>query len=440
MNLAETLGLVSVILLSVVLLMTMFIMFKGRSHGNYGTEFDKMEHSLSNQVDDLRTSVTKALYESMMDFNKEVNKQLLETNDKSSENITEFRLNINKELVAFQEKINSKLTFDFKGLTDALDQKMTSINQKVEDRLALGFKETNLTFIQIAERVKVIDDAQKKIESLSNEMIGLQNILSNNQARGSFGEYQLNQLLYSVFGDNDKLYQTQYTIKEQKGKQESVRADAVIFMPKPNKMIALDSKFPFSSYSKLFDNKDLSKEEEAKLIQSFGAEVKKHITDISSKYIISGVTAEYALMFVASDGILALLHSKLLNVIEYARTKFVTIVSPTTLIPLLSSFKAVAIDYERSKYTAEINQQLLMLNKEFQIFEKDWDKLNNSIQGLTKQSSSVNTRVEKITSKFGRIKNVDFLDEKSENEEKEPDIEDENLEESEGSGEIGDMQ
>jgi len=408
MNLAEIFGLISIVLLTLVLLTTGFILFRNTGAAANLDGFEKLERTLSNQVDDLKTSVTKTMYESMLEFNKAVNQQLLDTNDKSAENITEFRLNINKELVAFQEKINAKLTVDFKGLTDALDQRMSTINQKVDERLSQGFDRTNQTFVQIAERVKVIDDAQKKIEGLSNEMIGLQNILSNNQARGSFGEYQLSQLLYSVFGENDKLYRLQYTIREPKGKQESVRADAVILMPEPTKMIAIDSKFPFSAYSKLFDNKELSKDEETKLIQTFGAEVKKHITDIAAKYIISGTTAEYALMFVASDGILSLLHSRLTNVVEYAREKAVTIVSPTTLIPLLSSFKAVAIDYARSQYTAEINRQLMLLNKEFQIFEKDWQKLVNNIKGLSKQSESVNFRVEKITKKFGRIKNVDF--------------------------------
>ncbi|MBU1145555.1 MAG: DNA recombination protein RmuC [Firmicutes bacterium] len=413
MTTPEILGLISVIFGAVSVGLLFIIFLRKHKESPMNSNLDALENSLTKQVDELKMTITKSLFESMFEFNKQVNHQLLDTSQKSSDNITEFRLNVNKELVGFQEKINEKLTVDFKSLTDTIDQKMYKINEKVEERLTKGFSDTNQTFLQIAERVKVIDDAQKKIESLSNEMIGLQNILSNNQARGSFGEYQLNQLLYSVFADNDKLYQTQYTIKEQRGKQESVRADAVVFMPQPNKMIAIDSKFPFSSYSKLFDNKELSKEDELKLIQNFGAEVKKHITDISSKYIISGVTADYALMFVASDGILALLHSKLTNVIEYARNKYITIVSPTTLIPLLSSYKAVYIDHERSKYANEINLQLLMLNKEFKQFGSEWNKLNSNIQNLTKQSDSVNIRVEKINSKFSQIKNVDFLDEEN---------------------------
>lgn len=411
MQLPEILGLITSIFgfISLLILIVLLVQ-KQTKNDSQKEDFSSLTDTLKHQVDDVQREITKSLFESMTSFNQNVNQQLLDTNQKSNESITEFRINVNKELVSFDEKIREKLSKEFQTLTDSLQQKMVLINEKVDERLSKGFSETNLTFVQIAERVKVIDEAQKKIEGLSNEMIGLQNILSNNQARGSFGEYQLNQLLFSVFGENQNLYMTQYTIKESKGKQDSVRADAVVFMPEPNGMIAIDSKFPFSSYSKLFDNQSLSKEDEEKLIQAFGNEVKKHITDIANKYIIPGVTSDYALMFVASDGILSLLHSKLTRIVEYARDKRVTIVSPTTLIPLLSSYKAVTIDYERSKYTQEINKQLLMLNKEFRLFGDEWNKLNNNIVNLTKQSVSVNTRVEKIQSKFGQIKNVDFIE------------------------------
>ncbi|HPF42040.1 MAG TPA: DNA recombination protein RmuC [Bacillota bacterium] len=408
MSLPEILGLISVILLTIILVGIAYLVFRRHPKDDGFAGMDRLETDLSKQVGDLKDTFMKTMFESMRTFSSDVNKQLLETSTKTTGNMADFQVKVNQELASFQEKINTKLTGDFTGLTNSIDQRMNAINAKVEERLSQGFKDTKETFVQIAERVKVIDDAQKKIEELSGEMIGLQNILTNNQARGSFGEYQLNQLLFSVFGENDKLYQTQYTIKEQKGKKEAVRADAVIFLPKPNNLVAIDSKFPFSSYSKLFDNDELTKEDEDKLIQSFGHEVRKHITDIADKYIVPGVTAEYALMFVASDGILALLHSRLTNVIDYARSKAVTIVSPTTLIPLLSSYWAMVIDYEQSRYAAEIKKQLGLLSGEFQKFGSDWEKLNRGIDQISRQSRSVNDHVEKITSKFDKIQMVDL--------------------------------
>lgn len=391
-----------------ILVILIIDLFRKKKPDNNLEEINRLNADISSRIGELKEAVSLSIFESIMKFNDQVNAKLMDNNQKSAENITAFRISVNSELAGFQEKISMRLNTSFQGLNDAIEKRMGLINEKVEDRLSKGFIETNQTFLQIAERVKVIDDAQKNIQGLSNEMIGLQKILTNNQSRGSFGEYQLNQLLYSVFGENKKLYDIQYTIPEARGKREKVRADAVVFMPAPNGMIAVDSKFPFSAYAKLFDNKELSKEEEEKTIQLFGADVKKHITEIAAKYIIPGITADYALMFVASDGILALLHSKLTNVVEYARAKNITIVSPTTLIPLLSSYRAVSIDYERSKYTAEINRELLNLNKEFEKFNADWMRLNENIQKLTKQSFDVNSRVEKITTKFGRIKNVDL--------------------------------
>ena len=345
----------------------------------------------------------------MLKFSNDVNDQLRKQTDMSNDNIADFRVNVNKELVGFQKTISEAITKDFRSLNDSIEKKMVDINEKVEVRLKDGFVETNKTFLEIAKTVQVIDDAQKKIESLSEEMIGLQNILSNNQARGSFGEYQLNQLLFSVFGENDRLYKTQYTINTTK--TEIVRADAVVFMPNPYGMIAIDSKFPYSSYSKLFENKDLTQEEEKKILSDFLNEVKKHITDISKKYIVPGTTTDYALMFVPSDGILALLHSKLTSAVEYARDKRITIVSPTTIVPLLSSYRAIDIDYRRSKYTQEINAQLQKLNREFKGFEGEWSKLNRTIDSLKKHGDSVNSRVEKMTTKFHQISEVDFLNE-----------------------------
>ena len=224
----------------------------------------------------------------------------------------------------------------------------------------------------------------------------------------------MNQLLFSMYGENDKLYQTQYTIREQRGKSESVRADAIIFMPEPNGHICIDSKFPYSSIKAIFDTTELSKEEEDKIIQVFGTDVKKHITDIASKYIISGITADYALMFVPSDAILSILHAKLTNVVEYARTKNITIVSPTTLIPLLSSFKAVRIDFERNKHIAKIRKELLGLNKDFLKFVEDWDKLTVAMDSISRHSSAIDKDVKKITTKFDRIKDVEFIETEAE--------------------------
>ncbi|MCK4551415.1 MAG: DNA recombination protein RmuC [Tenericutes bacterium] len=408
-DLQDVLGVLGIILsIIIIVLLTLFLQ-KKNSNPNEG--LSEVEDSIIDRVGDVEKSLTKSIYESMIKFNSEVNEQLRKQTDLSNDNITEFRLNVNKELVNFQSKINKDLSQDFRSLNENIEKRMSSINEKVEERLTKGFIDTKETFVEIEKRFAVIVHAQEKIQNLSKDILGLQNILSNNQARGAFGEYQLNQLLFSVFGENNKLYQTQYTFK--KGAKETVRADAVVFMPQPHGMIAIDSKFPYSAYAELFDNKDLTKERELELIRNFKAEVKKHITDVSKKYIVAGETTDYALMFVPSDGILALLHSKASTVVEYARDKNITIVSPTTIVPLLTSFQTIVIDYERSKHMKEIIDQLKKLKSNFRIFGEDWNKLNRTIDTLRKDRDKVNTRVEKLTDKFNDIDNVSFIENQS---------------------------
>lgn len=372
---------------------------------NFALDRKKSKNNMEIQTDlkRMETSISSLLNSSLIDMANKVNNQLLSSGDLANRNISELKEKLYQTINDFQERMNNRFNFEFKELKSTIDQRITSINLIVEERFEKGFKEANTTFIDIAKRVEVIDEAQKNIQLLSQEMISLKNILSNNQARGAFGEYQLSQLLQSVFGVNDRLYQMQYTLKED---AENVRADAVVFMPKPNGMIPIDSKFPYSSYSQLFDNKELTKEEEQKIIAAFGQDVKKHINDISKKYIIPPLTTDYAFMFVPSDGILTLLHSKLVNIVEYAREKNVTIVSPTTIIPLLSSFKAFIIDSERNKYTSLITEELIKLSKEFNRFGDDWLKLSRAIDSVKKNSDQVNTRVEKIHNRFHDIKNV----------------------------------
>jgi DNA recombination protein RmuC len=396
----EILIIVNTVLLGVVLI--------GQWTTKKAKEYAPNDVKMKEALNGLEKNFRSEIQQSFLRFNTSLTEQLISLQKQSGEDISEFRLKVNDNLIGFQEKMTDRFNQEFKTLTQAFQTQMSQINHKVEERLDKGFRDANATFIDIARRVEVIDHAQKNIKKLSEEMVSLQTILSNNQSRGAFGEYQLNQLLASVYGQNNQLYQTQYTIQTD---QKSVRVDAVVFMPKPNAMIAIDSKFPYASYAKLFSKEGVSKEEEQSLISQFGREVKKHITDVSIKYISPPQTTDYAIMFVPSDGILSLLHAKLQNVVQYAREKNVTIVSPTTIVPLLSSFKAFVIDYERSKNMEKINQELMKLGRDFKLFDQEWKKLNRAIQTVKKDSDTMDSRIDKMTSKFEQIKDVGVIEE-----------------------------
>lgn len=405
MILSEILSLIAGVLSFIGIILLIVLLYLNKK----SNKMEDFDDNFKDNINVLEKNLAKEITDAMIKFNNLINEKLQDTSEKSKDNITDFRLNVNKQLVEFQEKISEKFNNEFKALSNTVDSRMNSINEKVEDRLSKGFENTNETFTKIVERVSKIGEAQKEIESLSKEMVSLQNILSNNQARGAFGEFQLEQLLSSLFGDSQykELYQTQYTIKQKNSK--TVRVDAIVDLPGSNGKIAIDSKFPYSSYSKLFAKKELTETARSKLLSEFSREVKKHITDISSKYIVPNVTADYALMFVPSDGILTLLHSELTNVVEYAREKRITIVSPTTLIPLLTSYRSMYADYTHSKNAEIIKEQLKNLGKDFKIFGDEWQKLTNAINSLKQKSDKVDSRVYKIANNFEQISSANTI-------------------------------
>ena len=305
----------------------------------------------------------------------------------------------NQKLERFQTNIIETMTKRFESINLQLGEKMKEINQKVEDKLKEGFQGTSETMAQVRERLKVIDEAQKNMESLSKDVVSLRSIMEGNQTRGQYGEYQLNMVLHNVFGDTVGCYQEQYTIK--KGKDGDVRADAVVFMPEPNKMICIDSKFPFQDYERLMKEENIENKEEYK--RQFAAAVKKHITVIKDKYIIEGKTAPEALIFIPNDGVFAYIHQELQDVVDYARDKRVILTSPSTLPAILVTINMVRIESERAKNVKEISKQLDFLGRQFNQFSKEWETFSRQLETATRSREKLDTRVNRITTKFDAI-------------------------------------
>ena len=319
----------------------------------------------------------------------------------------------NQKLERFQTNIIETMTKRFESINLQLGEKMKEINQKVEDKLKEGFQGTSETMAQVRERLKVIDEAQKNMESLSKDVVSLRSIMEGNQTRGAYGEYQLNMVLHNVFGDTVGCYQEQYTIKKVKD-GDDVRADAVVFMPEPNKMICIDSKFPFQDYERLMKEEDESNKEEYKRL--FANAVKKHITVIKDKYIIEGKTAPEALMFIPNDGVFAYIHQELLDVVDYAREKRVILTSPSTLPAILVTINMVRIEAERAKNVKEISKQLDALGKQFTLFSNEWTQLSRQLDTATKTREKLDSRVSRITNKFDAISTNSDIEEIEEKE------------------------
>lgn len=310
----------------------------------------------------------------------------------------------NEKLERFQNNINQSINTRFDALNKQMDDKLAEINKKVDEKLADGFKGTNEAVTQVRERLQAIDAAQKNLENLSKDMVGLKQVLEGNQSRGQYGEYQLSMVLNNVFGDTIGCYQEQYTMKKVKDGAD-VRADAVVFLPEPNKMICIDSKFPFADYQRVFEA--VSDEEREKLTKEFGSAVKKHITAIKDKYIVEGKTAPEAMMFIPNDGVFAFVHHNLQEVVNYAREQKVILTSPSTLPPMLVTINMLRIEVERAKNAKELSKNLTKLSKDFEMFGREWTQFSNALSSTTRHREELDSRVSKISNKFIAIKGSD---------------------------------
>ena len=379
---------ISSLALIAIVVAIILIIRKPNNNGNSQVdlkEIGMLQQQLNSLTDQLKTNIKLSVSEEIT--------KVMEQSQKSNE------LN-NEKLERFQAGITESLNKRFDALNKQIDDKLIEINKKVDEKLAEGFKSTGETMAQVRERLQAIDAAQKNIEKLSSDVVSLKSVLEGNQTRGQYGEYQLSMVLHNVFGDTTGCYQEQFTMKKVKD-GDDVRADAVVFMPEPNKMICIDSKFPFQDYQRIFET-DIQ-EEKDRLTKEFGNAVKKHITVIKDKYIVEGKTAPEALMFIPNDGVFAFIHHNLEEVVEYARSKKVILTSPSTLPAILVTINMVRIEVERSKNAEEINRHLQRLAKDFEMFGREWDKFSNALEQTGKRREELDHRVGRITNKFQAI-------------------------------------
>lgn len=318
-----------------------------------------------------------------------------------TERLGKLEVGMIKELGEFKSDLTRNMNDDFTKLNEQVEKRLLIINEKVNERLDQNFEKTNKTFTSVIERLSKIDEAQKKIENLSTDIVSLQSILTDKKSRGIFGEVNLKHILVNVFGEkNDSIYRLQYTMSNK------YIADCVLFAPEPLGTIAIDSKFPLENYRLMVD-KNIPSEERLKYEKMFKMDVKKHIDAISSKYIIPGETSNQAIMFLPAEAIFAEINAYHSDIIEYSYKKQVWITSPTTLISTLTVVEMIIKNIERDKYTSVIHEELNKLGLEFSRYRERWDKLSRSIQAVNKDVENVSITTDKITKKFESINKVE---------------------------------
>ena len=303
-----------------------------------------------------------------------------------------------------QNKISEAIAEQKLSVLKMMDEKLLQVTKNVGEGLQKTTVQTTQTLTDLRERLAKIDAAQQKISTLSEQVVSLQEVLSNKQARGAFGEIQLNDLVTSTLPPS--AYAFQVVLSNQK------RADCVLRLPNPPGTIVIDSKFPLESYHAL--RIAANEREKVEAERFFKASVLKHIKDISEKYILPGETAESALMFLPSEAIYAELHANFPEVVEASYRAKVWIVSPTTLMATLNTVRAILKD-------AKMREMAGVIQKEVGTLTEDIGRLDGRIESLSRHFKQANEDIDnikvssgKIAKRIQRIEDIQLGDERKE--------------------------
>lgn len=291
-----------------------------------------------------------------------------------------------QDLGAGQERLTGGLhhvsdaqTKSQNGMMQLLEQRLAQVQQQMTENLQGSSRRTAHSLGELQQRLMAIDKAQDNITKLSGDVLSLQDILSNKQTRGAFGEIQLNDIVTKALPSDS--YTLQATLSNGR------RADCLIHLPNPPGPIAIDSKFPLEAYEALRaaqNDRDLA--EAAKLMRQA---VKKHIRDISEKYIIEGETADGALMFLPSEAVYAELHANFSDLVREGFSARVWIVSPTTCMATLNTMRAILKD-------ARMREQAGAIRKELGLLYQDVDRLGTRVENLDRHFSQAAKDISEI--------------------------------------------
>ena len=312
--------------------------------------------------------------------------------DTLQKGMQDTRTNVKESLTDYADQLGKRV----ESLTQTTDARLKEINQQVEKRLAEGFEKTNETFSDIIKRLALIDVAQKKITELSTNVVSLQELLNDKRSRGAFGEVQLSSLIRNILPEQH--YAFQHTLSNDK------RADCILFLPDPTGNIVIDAKFPLENYSKATDS-SLSDAERAQAESQFKKDIRKHIQDISEKYIVPGETADGAMMFIPAEAVFAEIHGKHQDLVQASHRAKVWLVSPTTM---MATARAVLKDTATRQQLNIIQEHLRLLSNDFKRFQKRMDDVAHHIAKAHTEVDQVHISAKKITARFDQIEKVEI--------------------------------
>ncbi|HEX5636741.1 MAG: DNA recombination protein RmuC [Gammaproteobacteria bacterium] len=354
----------------------------------------EMQQQLSERLATFSETTQATLNQHREKFEQRQMETLKLQQDSLNLGMTEVRRQVTDALVRNGDDLGKRVD----ALTQNTDLKLKEISGQVERRLSEGFEKTTATFTDVLKRLALIDEAQKKITELSTNVVSLQEVLADKRSRGAFGEVQLSQLVRNVMPENS--FSLQHTLSN------GNRVDCMLFLPQPTGNIAIDSKFPLETFRHMA-NIHLGDADRTQAERQFRQDIKKHIKDIAGKYIIAGETSDGAVMFIPAEAVFAEIHAHYYDLVEEAQRARVWMVSPTTLMAILTTARAVLKDSATRQQVHIIQEHLGVLARDFERFGERMDKLATHISQANKDVEDVHKSARKISSRFEKIERVE---------------------------------
>jgi DNA recombination protein RmuC len=284
-------------------------------------------------------------------------------------------------------------------LAKTMDTRLEQISGKVAERLDEGFKKTNETFTNVMTRLATIDEAQKKIDGLTTNVVSLQHLLGDKRSRGAFGEVQLEGLVRNILPPDAYSFQQKLS--------NGNRVDCLLILPPPTGKVPVDAKFPLENYHRMLEQ-DLAESDKLIARKQFKLDIKKHIDDISQKYLIRNETSDGAVMFVPAEAVFAEIHAYHSDLVEYAMHQHIWIVSPTTLMAVLNTARAVMKDVQMREQVHIIQSELGKLSVDFKRFDERMKRLADNIRKANEEAGQVEISSRKISDHFAKIEAVEM--------------------------------
>ncbi len=370
-----------------------------QQHREIETHHNTLQQVLTSQIHQLQMDLQKMTQTNLHHTYEKITQGQLSNQQLITETMQRQMSDVREQMGHSFKQHTDALTSHLHTLTEEIRTHLHSLTQQVNHRLTEGFEKTSATFTDVVRRLTIIDEAQKQITELSSHVMSLQDVLVDKRARGAFGEVQLSTLIANMIPSTH--YSMQYTLSNQK------RADCILFLPEPTGNVVIDAKFPLETYQKLM-NTEASSTERKTLQQQFRQDLQKHIKDIAEKYIIPNETTDGAVMFIPAEAIFAEVHANYPEVISMSQRLKVWLVSPSTLMAVLTTARAVLKDDATRKQVHIIQKHLHALADDFQRFEKRMDKLSKHIDLAHQDVNEVNTSAKKISQRFQKIESVEL--------------------------------